>query len=362
MTEQALGNVKISGSGTVAGGCYDTVRISGSGHIQGAIEVNELRVSGSATADGTVNAATISISGAATLNGAVTATSCSISGATKVTGDVEVGELRSSGSCKVGGRLKARECHISGSLQVQDAVNVDGLLRMSGTARFGGDIEAAHLQTTCALQVDGLLNADTVELVLLGQVSAREVGGERIIVLHPGRRIGEGWALPSCVFSLTTATVEGDELFLEATRAAVVRGKRIVIGPHCRITRVEYGDSLCIDPTATVEESVYTGGDATPPVVERQATTPPAGWAREQALSMRLGGLAGIALCNNPLLAVLIGLAVLLPVLLLILPLIGVVLSGVGILLLVLLLVVPVLVILAVILKTLSCSVTRWKR
>jgi len=50
--------------------------------------------------------------------------------------------------------------------------------------------------------------------------------------------------------------IEADEISLEATVAKMVRGKRVTIGPGCRIDQVEYTESLQIDPKSVVREQV----------------------------------------------------------------------------------------------------------
>jgi hypothetical protein len=50
--------------------------------------------------------------------------------------------------------------------------------------------------------------------------------------------------------------LEADEISLEATVAKIVRGKRVIIGPECRIDRIEYAESLQIDPKSAVKEQV----------------------------------------------------------------------------------------------------------
>jgi len=62
---------------------------------------------------------------------------------------------------------------------------------------------------------------------------------------------------------LTAESIEGDRVYLESTQADVVRGREVSIGPSCRIRRVEYSQSLQVDPTAEVAERKCTG-DSTP--------------------------------------------------------------------------------------------------
>ncbi|MNR67595.1 hypothetical protein D3C85_1916860 [compost metagenome] len=45
---------------------------------------------------------------------------------------------------------------------------------------------------------------------------------------------------PSPHAAVTVAVIEGDDIYLENTRAKVVRGNQVVIGPGCEIDLVEY--------------------------------------------------------------------------------------------------------------------------
>ncbi len=152
-------------------------------------------------------------------------------------------------------------------------------------------------------------------------------------------------------------TIEGDDVYLEATHATAVRGRRVVIGPGCVIQEVEYSETLQIDPSAQVERTTFTGEGAASEV-ERVAAPRPEGWAREQG-GRACGGLwrvnFGEREIRNPVaraIAAVIGLliagAVVSGVVFLVLPAVGfvvaVVLGGVAALLLVIFLALPLLI------------------
>jgi cytoskeletal protein CcmA (bactofilin family) len=102
----------------------------------------------------------------------------------------------------------------------------------------------------------GCLAADQLELELSERSWAREIGGERITVRKRESFWGwlaRWWGRP---IELTTESLEADEISLEATVAKIVRGKRVIIGPECRIDRIEYAESLQIDPKSAVKEQV----------------------------------------------------------------------------------------------------------
>lgn len=54
---------------------------------------------------------------------------------------------------------------------------------------------------------------------------------------------------------LTTEIVEGDDIHLEHTRAKVVRGNRVTLGPGCEVDLVEYKEHFHQDKSAKVMAS-----------------------------------------------------------------------------------------------------------
>lgn len=349
MEQTKLGSVKISGAGTIAGGRYDTVHISGSGQAQGAIEANEIHISGSGKFAGDVQAVTIKSSGSININGDVTAETVKVSGSLHIHGDLNTGLLNVPGSSSIDGEVKTREFHTSGSTKVQGNVRAEDM-HLSGSGHFYANVEAAHFQAVCGLTIDGLLNSDTADIVLVGNAKIREIGGERITVLHHGGHQGtEGWELRSHAHTLTTETIEGDDIYLEASIAGIVRGRRVVIGQYCQIKTVEFSESLQIDPTATVEQQTFTGVEPAPEVA-RQRTEPPEGWAKQQAQQMSFTNGFNIGKLANPVVGILVAAAAVIfafvvvgLVLSIIVPIIGVVLAGVALLLLIIFLTLPIL-------------------
>ncbi len=240
MEEQS---VSISGSGRVSGGEYTQVRISGSGKVEGDVVAQEIRVSGSGRFTGAVKAKEITVSGAGKFSGRVEADVLVTSGSCGIEGDAAVKELRSSGAQRIGGSLRGHYVRVSGVLHVAQ------------------DLEADVFTSSGKFEIGGLLSADRVEIRLVGDSRAREIGGENIDIrassgfsvrlsLTRGLQFGVG------IGTLTVGEIEGDQVHLEATTAQVVRGKVVHIGPGCTIGRVEYTESLEVHPEAEVKERV----------------------------------------------------------------------------------------------------------
>jgi len=65
-----------------------------------------------------------------------------------------------------------------------------------------------------------------------------------------------GIQIPFLTGTLTAGTIEANSVELEGTRAKVVRGAEVVIGPGCEIDRVEYSKSLDVAEDALVREKI----------------------------------------------------------------------------------------------------------
>lgn len=246
MSEAARGDVRISGSGSIATGKYATVSIAGSATMTGDVECENFKVSGAADGSGTLKAQSITVSGSLGYGG-----------------DAEAGKVRVNGSGSFGG-LKAQDLSISGTLSARELVA--NTVKVQGLLKVGGDCQAERFVTQGAFEVDGLLNAGVVDVMLGGKCRAGEIGGESIVV-----RIGVGAVkrfltslIPGLELRLTAESIEGDDVRLEYTTAMVVRGKTVVIGPESAIGLVEYTESYTASPDAKVTEArkVVTTGEA----------------------------------------------------------------------------------------------------
>lgn len=125
-----------------------------------------------------------------------------------------------------------------------------------GTLEVESDVNAERFTSWGAFNIRGLLNAGNVEIYLYGPCKVREIGGEKIVVRRnaPGKFLK---LIKTFFFAhgggLEVEVIEGDEIYLEATRAKIVRGNKVEIGPECEIEVVEYLDELTVVPEAKVK-------------------------------------------------------------------------------------------------------------
>ncbi|HED03386.1 MAG TPA: polymer-forming cytoskeletal protein [Candidatus Fraserbacteria bacterium] len=281
--------VTIAGSGRVSGGTYQSVSVAGSGVIEGDVQAKTINTAGSCRFEGSVKAEEMKTAG-----------SC------RVEGDIKAGELQMTGSTRIGGRVAADVFKSAGSQRIGKKLTA-GYIKLSGSCQVGSDVEADKFVSAGSFQVEGLLSADEVEIRLEGDCRAKEIGGERIEVRRKGSfgasfsaedlkeklkakqaqaeegfeklrqrfgidinidfgRLAEELGKLGQSFGnlglhlggfggqgrLEVETIEGDQIYLEATQAETVRGKRVIIGPDCQIEAVEYEELCEVDESATV--------------------------------------------------------------------------------------------------------------
>jgi len=236
-------SVSVSGAGTITGGSYSRVSISGAGKVSGDLYAEEVSMSGAGRIGGKCEVVRLTVSGTGKFDRQVTADEMKVSGVAKIEGSVTVKELKCSGTFRASETISSEYIKVSGMLHV------------------GGDVEAEIFRTSGGFDIRGLLSADRIEIHPGGRCRAEEIGGERIEVRRYGSKESAG-LLDSLLRALGNAwrgeveakLIEGDEIYLEDTKADVVRGKEIRIGPNCKIGRVEYSGSLEIHDSSEVGE------------------------------------------------------------------------------------------------------------
>jgi cytoskeletal protein CcmA (bactofilin family) len=218
MTENRT-DAKIAGTGTITGGTYGNVTIAGAGNVRGDIDCLAFKVGGMADVTGTVKATSVNVGGTGNFNG-----------------DIEGGDVVFNGTADVHGRIAGDLLRIAGTATIDGPVSAQRV-EIRGTAKIGGGVEAESFDGQGVFSIGGLLNAGTVTIRLYGGSDARDIGGETIDV-----RQGKPWSLLPFFGerNLTADTIEGDTVYLENTRAKVVRGANVTIGPDCEIDLVEY--------------------------------------------------------------------------------------------------------------------------
>jgi cytoskeletal protein CcmA (bactofilin family) len=226
-------NLIINGSGSYPGGCYDKISIRGEGTIVNEVECSSFHVYGTSEAVDNVKTGSVKIFGEAAVKMNMDAQDTLVMGTLMVGGKAHLKKMKILGLLEVGEGLTGDEANIKGSISVN------------------GDVEYETFDSSGGFEIKGLLTADTIRVGLrFGQSSAEEIGGGKITVkkrsnslLPFGKETG----------TLVAKVIEGDDIYLENTKADMVRGNQVNIGPGCQIGVVEYRNHLTHDPRATIK-------------------------------------------------------------------------------------------------------------
>jgi len=210
------GSAKVVGSGSISGGSYDSVRIMGDSEVLGPIDCHTFSCMGSCI-----------IKGHAHVDRKFKAT-----GDVTVEGDWSGEELKLLGQIVIRGNARGRELGVTGSLEAR------------------GNVEAEQLTIKGAITVEGLINADQLDIGLHGPCHVKEIGGRQIRIRRSSWISVKNWIKPQTKTELAASMIEGDDVYLEYTKADVVRGNQVHIGKGCEIGRVEYRKSLHVSRAA----------------------------------------------------------------------------------------------------------------
>ncbi|SDD00610.1 protein CcmA, bactofilin family [Paenibacillus sp. UNCCL117] len=235
------GDLNIDGIMTgVGGGEYRFVTINGHGTINGDVDCLTFSSNGRAVVRGAVEAAErVDVNGAATFEQKLAA-----------------GEVRINGKADIGGALHAELLRVDGHMKVGEGLSGESV-EVNGYLGVHGSCEAELFRSRGCFRIGGLLNAGKIEVELYVECRAKEIGCETVEVRRPLSANPFG-KLVRTLFSgdmLIAGTIEGDDIYLESTKAEIVRGKRVKLGAGCEIGLVEYSESYEQSPEARVRDS-----------------------------------------------------------------------------------------------------------
>lgn len=224
-------DLKISGMGTSSGGFYNNVVISGTARINGDLDCIDLNIEGVCKISGNVKAKNIDINGENKLNGNLECDELKVNGHSKINGNAVVKDIYISGATNIGGNISAE------NVSIQGAIKVDG------------NCDSENFISKGVFNISGLLNSGNVEVELYGKCKAKEIGGEKISIKKGISSIFSKLIKPifdilDIYDGLIVELIEGDDIYLEHTKAKVVRGNNIRIGSNCEIDLVEYTNTF----------------------------------------------------------------------------------------------------------------------
>jgi cytoskeletal protein CcmA (bactofilin family) len=180
--------------------------------------------------------------GNADLIGNAVAKSAEIFGQSNFGGNLDAERVKIFGQADINGDVSLQHLKLGGSINIRGKLT-GGDIRVSGEVSVGNDCEADSFYVKGVVTIGGTLNAEKIDIQLhFADSRIREIGGENIRV-SKGRALSllklfKFFAADSA--ELSAESIEGDEIYLEHTKAKVVRGNNVTIGPGCVIDLVEY--------------------------------------------------------------------------------------------------------------------------
>jgi cytoskeletal protein CcmA (bactofilin family) len=226
--------VVIQGNGVVTAGQYDKVVIMGMGEVVGVVTTKDASFMGNVSVKEQLKFGKMKSDGICDCDNLL-----------------EGDELRLKGIMTMRGEVRVRRIHAVGKVRAEKGIRGD-TMEAEGFLRISGGIECERVELKGKIQVSGLLNANQVTIAFDENSEIEEIGGEHINIRHEAKR--RRWfilRMPRDV-TLKADSIEGNRISIEYTHANVVRGEHVVIGPKCRIDRVEYVNSLKVSPDAVV--------------------------------------------------------------------------------------------------------------
>jgi len=245
-------DMKIAGSGTIAAGEYDNIRVSGSAKLGGP----------------TIRCASFHCAGSTHCVGDMEVTKeVSCSGSTHFDRNVQAQDIKVSGSMRIDGH-----CTSSGDMRIAGSLRCDGDIKGNGITVSGSmsaaNVEGENVLISGKITCSGLLNAENLVIKMNGATSdIGSIGGSKISI-YPERHHKPISRMPLLSKLLgnngssdltVRESIEGDEIGLELVRAKTVVGRVVAIGEGCHIELVQYTEKLEVSPDATVEREEKIG-------------------------------------------------------------------------------------------------------
>ncbi len=231
--ERLGGGVSIAGSGSVDNVKGEYLKISGSGKVEGDVDVKEVKIAGSAKIEGNVRAERVKCAGACRIEGNLRAKEVKIAGSMHVEGDAEADTIEFSGGMKIEGNVASKVLKSAGGTKCEGKIIAREKLDM------GGSISALSIDTPIfrgkgSIKVDSSVKCETFRLEMDGNSSAGRIEADKIEIIS-----GNSKGIISRIFgrkgSLKAKKIKGKSISVENTIADMVEGENVNIGPGCRI-------------------------------------------------------------------------------------------------------------------------------
>lgn len=237
------------------------VKCSDGSNITGNVEAQEVYINDGSHITGNISAKNIKIKDGSGVNGNIKTITAKINDGSNVYGDIISEDIIIKDGANISGNLSSKTIHLHDGSNVTGNVKGEEI-KINDNVKIGKDCECEKFTGYDSFQIGGLLNAEEVNILLDGNCSVKEIGGNNISVRIPknfnsmsifGIEVIHGNA---GIGYLTVDTIEGDTIYLENTNAKTVRGTNITIGDNCKIDKVEYRETINTAEKAIVSEKL----------------------------------------------------------------------------------------------------------
>ncbi|PEA54015.1 cytoplasmic protein [Bacillus pseudomycoides] len=212
-------NLSLNGSGNSSGGIYNNVKIRGEGTILDDIDCDVFKTYGASEVQGNIKTQIVTVFGETKIRGDLHSENVKVNGNLEVGGTAAVKRTKVRGMFDIGGSFTGEEVDITGGINVK------------------GNLETENFTVNGGFTIGGMLNAGNINIILRYEHSnVEEIGGEKITI----RKKLSFFPFLKHIGYLHANIIEGDEIYLEYTKADIVRGNNVTIGPECEIGVVEY--------------------------------------------------------------------------------------------------------------------------
>jgi cytoskeletal protein CcmA (bactofilin family) len=198
------------------------------------LRVRDWRVQGASKVAADAEVGFASLQGTVTVGGTLRAAEVTSKGVLSVSGKTEVrGPLAVTGHGEFGAELRANDLTSFGTLAVRGNLTVLGVARLSGRTEVAGALGAGTIKLNGSLEVRGPVSADRIEGELWGPSRVDSIRAGSIDLsaprFPPWKPRGQ----------LYTFRIEATEVRLEGVTVEFLKADRIVLGPHCQVSRLE---------------------------------------------------------------------------------------------------------------------------
>lgn len=226
--KERTGTTNISGSGRFSEVTSEYLKISGSGHVTGNVDVENMTVSGSGNVGGDINVANVlEISGSLRSDGKIEAGTLDSSGSIRAR-SITAGDLGISGSLKIDDNIQAKNIEVSGSCSAESIEGQD--LECSGIVR-AGKVKSPMIKITGGIRSDSVESED-FEMAMEGGFDSK-IGKLKSgsVKIFSKRRFFRS--------SVSIHDLQCECADIEYVKAGRITADEVVIGDGCEVDYVE---------------------------------------------------------------------------------------------------------------------------